>query len=197
MSRQVEFYFDFGSPYSYLAYKELPRVAQRTGAQIVWRPILLGGVFKATGNHSPAEIPAKGRWSKTDTARWSRRYGASLQQNPHFPVNTLALMRAAVGFQLQDEAAFHRYVEAIFAAMWEQQRNLNDPAEIGAVLTAAGFDARQVLGMIDAPAVKDALKQATEAAVARGVFGVPSFFVGDELFWGNDRLLFVEEALAA
>ncbi|MBB1631032.1 2-hydroxychromene-2-carboxylate isomerase [Cupriavidus sp. UME77] len=197
MSKQVEFYFDFGSPYSYLAYKELPRVAQRTGAQIVWRPILLGGVFKATGNHSPAEIPAKGRWSKTDTARWSRRYGANLQQNPHFPVNTLALMRAAVGFQLQDEAAFHRYVETIFAAMWEQQRNLNDPAEIGAALTAAGFDARQVLGMIDDPAVKDALKQATEAAVARGVFGVPSFFVRDELFWGNDRLLFVEEALAA
>lgn len=197
MSRQVAFYFDFGSPYSYLAYKELPRVAQRTGAEIIWRPILLGGVFKATGNHSPAEIPAKGLWSKTDTQRWSRRYGANLRQNPHFPVNTLALMRAATGFQMRDEAAFHRYVAAIFTAMWEEQRNLNDPAEIGAVLTAAGFDAREVLAMIDDPVVKDALKQATEAAVARGLFGVPSFIVGDELFWGNDRLLFVEEALAA
>ncbi|MDF3837798.1 2-hydroxychromene-2-carboxylate isomerase [Cupriavidus basilensis] len=196
MTRQVEFYFDFGSPYSYLAYKELPRVAQRTGAQIAWRPILLGGIFKATGNHSPAEIPAKGRWSRTDTARWSRRYGANLQQNPYFPINTLALMRAATGFQLRDEAAFHRYVDAIFAAMWEQQRNLNDPAEIAAVLAAAGFDPREVLSMIEDPAVKEALKQATEAAVARGVFGAPSFFVGDELFWGNDRLLFVEEALA-
>ncbi|MGO4814369.1 2-hydroxychromene-2-carboxylate isomerase [Cupriavidus sp. 2MCAB6] len=197
MSRQVAFYFDFGSPYSYLAYKELPRVAQRTGAEIIWRPILLGGVFKATGNHSPAEIPAKGLWSKTDTQRWSRRYGANLRQNPHFPVNTLALMRAATGFQMRDEAAFHRYVAAIFTAMWEEQRNLNDPAEIGAVLTAAGFDTREVLAMIDDPVVKDALKQATEAAVARGLFGVPSFIVGDELFWGNDRLLFVEEALAA
>ncbi|MGO4331624.1 2-hydroxychromene-2-carboxylate isomerase [Cupriavidus sp. 2TAF22] len=197
MSKQVTFYFDFGSPYSYLAYKELPRVAQRTGARIDWQPILLGGVFKATGNHSPAEIPAKGRWSNTDTARWSKRYGANLQQNPHFPINTLALMRAAKGYQLRDEAAFHRYVEAMFAAMWEQQRNLNDPAEIGAALAAAGLDPREALKMIEDPVVKDALKQATEAAVARGLFGVPSFVVGDELFWGNDRLLFVEEALGA
>ncbi|WP_420996872.1 2-hydroxychromene-2-carboxylate isomerase [Cupriavidus sp. 30B13] len=195
MSKQVTFYFDFGSPYSYLAYKELPRVAQRTGARIDWQPVLLGGIFKATGNHSPAEIPAKARWSTADTERWSRRYGASLRQNPHFPVNTLALMRAAKGFQLRDEAAFHRYVETMFAAMWEQQRNLNDPAEIGAVLAAAGFDPRAALKMIEEPAVKDALRQATEAAVARGVFGAPSFIVGDELFWGNDRLLFVEEAL--
>jgi len=192
----VEFFFDFGSPYSYLAYQELPRVAQRAGASIVWRPILLGGVFKATGNHSPAEIPAKGRWSKTDLVRWAKKYGAPFRQNPHFPINTLMLMRAAAGFQRQDDAAFHRYVKAIFSAMWEQGRNLNDAAEIGAVLSEAGFDPRAVLAMIEDPEVKDALKQQTEAAVARGIFGVPSFIVGEELFWGNDRLHFVEEALA-
>lgn len=193
--RTLEFFFDFGSPYSYLAYLEAPRVAQRAGADIAWRPILLGGVFKATGNHSPAEIPAKGRWSKTDLARWARKYGAPFRHNPHFPINTLMLMRAAMGYQRQDEALFQRYVQAIFQAMWVDGRNLNDPAEIGAVLAQAGLNPRAALAMIDDPAVKDALKQATEAAVARGVFGVPSFIVGEELFWGNDRLHFVEEAL--
>lgn len=197
MSKQVEFFFDFGSPYSYLAYKELPRVAQRTGATIVWRPILLGGVFKATGNHSPTEVPAKGRWSRTDTARWAKRYGAPLKQNPFFPVNTLALMRAAIGYQRKDEAEFHRYVEAVFSAMWEQGLNLNDPAEIGKVLVRAGLDPHGALAMLDDAEVKAALKTVTEEAVARGIFGAPSFIVGDELFWGNDRLLFVEEALAA
>ncbi len=142
MTKQVEFFFDFGSPYSYLAYKELPRVAQRTGATIVWRPILLGGVFKATGNHSPAEVPAKGKWSRGDTVRWARRYGVPFRQNPHFPVNTLMLMRGAIGYQRQDETAFHRYLDAMFSAMWEQGKNLNDPAEIGAVLVRAGFDAQ-------------------------------------------------------
>ncbi|CAG9181408.1 2-hydroxychromene-2-carboxylate isomerase [Cupriavidus laharis] len=195
MTKQVEFFFDFGSPYSYLAYKELPRVAQRTGATIVWRPILLGGVFKATGNHSPAEVPAKGSWSRTDTQRWARRYGVPFMQNPYFPVNTLMLMRGAIGFQRQDEAAFHRYLDAMFSAMWEQGRNLNDPGEIGAVLVRAGFDPQAALAMVDDAGVKQALKSATEEAVARGIFGAPSFIVDGELFWGNDRLLFVEEVL--
>lgn len=195
MTRQVEFFFDFGSPYSYLAWKELPRLAQRTGATIVWRPILLGGVFKATGNHSPAEVPAKLGWLHDDTARWARRYGVPFRQNPHFPVNTLMLMRGATGYLRQDEATFLRYADAMFSAMWEQGRNLNDPAEIGAVLAAAGFDPRAALTLVDDPEVKQALKRDTEHAVTRGVFGAPSFIVGDELFWGNDRLLFVEEAL--
>ncbi|SPA22876.1 DSBA oxidoreductase [Cupriavidus taiwanensis] len=196
MTRQVEFFFDFGSPYSYLAWKELPRVAQRTGATIVWRPILLGGVFKATGNHSPAEVPAKLGWLHADTARWAGRYGVPFRQNPHFPVNTLMLMRGATGYLRQDEATFLRYADAIFSAMWEQGRNLNDPAEIGAVLAAAGFDPGAALTLVDDPEVKQALKRDTEHAVTRGVFGAPSFIVGDELFWGNDRLLFVEDALA-
>ncbi|NOV22334.1 2-hydroxychromene-2-carboxylate isomerase [Cupriavidus necator] len=196
MTKQVEFFFDFGSPYSYLAWKELPRVAQRTGATIVWRPILLGGVFKATGNHSPAEVPAKAGWLHGDTARWARRYGVPFRQNPHFPVNTLMLMRGATGYLRHDEATFLRYADAMFNAMWEHGRNLNHPAEIGAVLTAAGFDPQAALALVDDPEVKQALKRDTEHAVTRGVFGAPSFIVGDELFWGNDRLLFVEEALA-
>ncbi|SDD47301.1 2-hydroxychromene-2-carboxylate isomerase [Cupriavidus sp. YR651] len=197
MSKQVEFFFDFGSPYSYLAYKELPRVAARTGATIVWRPMLLGGVFKATGNHSPAEIPAKSEWSNSDTARWARRYDVPFRQNPFFPINTLALMRGAIGYQRKGEADFHRYVDAVFSAMWEQGKNLNDPNEIGKVLVGAGLDPREAMAMLDDPEVKGELKRVTEAAVARGIFGAPSFIVDGELFWGNDRLLFVEEMLAA
>lgn len=196
MTRQVEFFFDFGSPYSYLAYKELPRVAARTGATIIWRPMLLGGVFKATGNHSPMEIPAKRQWSDGDLDCWARRYGAPFRLNPHFPINTLALMRGAIGYQRKGEAEFHRYVDAIFTAMWETGRNLNDPVEIGKVLVAAGLDPREALAMLDDPEVKADLKRVTEEAVARGIFGAPSFIVGDKLYWGNDRLLFVEEQLA-
>jgi len=196
MTRQVEFFFDFGSPYSYLAYKELPRVAARTGATIVWRPMLLGGVFKATGNHSPMEIPAKRQWSDGDLDCWARRYGVPFRLNPHFPINTLALMRGAIGYQRKAEAAFHQYVDAIFTAMWETGRNLNDPVEIGKVLVAAGLDPREALAMLDDAEVKADLKRVTEEAVARGIFGAPSFIVEDKLYWGNDRLLFVEEQLA-
>jgi len=196
MTRQVEFFFDFGSPYSYLAYKELPRVAARTGATIVWRPMLLGGVFKATGNHSPMEIPAKRQWSDGDLDCWARRYDVPFRLNPHFPINTLALMRGAIGYQRKGEAAFHQYVDAIFTAMWETGRNLNDPVEIGKVLVAAGLDPREALAMLDDPEVKADLKRVTDEAVARGIFGAPSFIVEGKLYWGNDRLLFVEEQLA-
>ncbi len=196
MTKQVEFYFDFGSPYSYLAYKELPRVASRTGTTIVWKPMLLGGVFKGTGNHSPMDIPAKSDWSKSDIQRWAQRYDAPFLHNPHFPINTLALMRGAIGYQRKGDADFHRYVAAIFSAMWETGKNLNDPNEIGKVLVAAGFDPREALAMLDDPEVKAELKRVTEEAVARGIFGAPSFIVDGELFWGNDRLLFVEQQLA-
>ncbi|MBB3009219.1 2-hydroxychromene-2-carboxylate isomerase [Cupriavidus alkaliphilus] len=143
-----------------------------------------------------AGVSAKLGWLHADTARWATRYGVPFRQNPHFPVNTLMLMRGATGYLRQDEATFLRYADAIFSAMWEQGRNLNDPAEIGAVLAAAGFDPRAALTLVDDPEVKQALKRDTEHAVTRGVFGAPSFIVGDELFWGNDRLLFVEDALA-
>ncbi len=195
MAREVEFFFDVGSPYSYLASGELPRVAERTGATIRWRPMLLGGVFKATGNRSPIEVPAKGAWAWTDMQRWARRYGLPLQRNPSFPVNTLLLMRAAAGLQMRDEAAFPRYLAAVWRAMWADARNLNDAQQVAATLREAGFDPAQVLAIAEEPATKDRLRETTEEAVRRGVFGAPSFFVGDALYWGQDRLAFVEEAL--
>ena len=196
MSKQVEFFFDVGSPYTYLAYHQLPKIAEARQAEIVWRPILLGGVFQATGNHSPVEVPAKGKNLLVDLQRWARQYGVAMQMNPHFPINTLPLMRGAVAMQLQGADELQRYLAAIFSAMFEQPRNLNLPSEIGAVLQQAGFDPAAFLAAINEQAVKDKLKSDTAEAVARGVFGAPTFFVGDEMYWGQDRLHFVDQALA-
>ena len=196
MQKQVELFFDFGSPYTYLAYSQLPKIAQAEGAEIVWTPVLLGGIFQATGNKSPAEVPAKGRYSDIDLQRWAKAYGVTIRMNPNFPINTLPLMRGAVAMQMRGAEEFHRYLRAIFNAMFETPRNMNLPTEIGAVLAAAGFDPMEFMALIGDQAVKDRLKENTVSAVTRGAFGVPTFFVGDEMFWGQDRLHFVAEALA-
>jgi len=197
MTKTVEFYFDFGSPAAYLAATQLPHVCADTGAELVWKPLLLGGVFQATGNHSPAEIAPKGSYMTTDLQRFAKRYGVPFVHNPHFPINTLLLMRGATAIQLQQPARFDAYVDAIYHAMWVEPRNLNDPAEVGAVLQAAGFDPAALLAAAGQQEVKDRLKAVTQEAVARGVFGAPTMFVGDDMFWGQDRLDFVREALAA
>ena len=193
--KTVDFYFDFGSPAAYLAYTQLPALCAETGASVVWKPMLLGGVFQATGNHSPVTIPAKGKYVFKDFARFARRYGVPLNTNPFFPINTLTLMRAAVGLQKRGDSRFGDYVQAMFVAVWVDARNMNDPATVGAVLQAAGFDAAAMLALASEQAVKDQLKSATQEAVERGIFGAPTFFVGDEMFWGQDRLDFVREAL--
>lgn len=193
MSRTVEFLFDVGSPASYIAYKRLPAIAERTGAVIDYQPMLLGGVFKATGNHSPAEVLAKGAWTSRDLARFAARHGVPFERNPHFPINTLHLMRGAAG--LQHDTRFMPYLEAVFDAMWREPRNLGEPAEMSPVLARAGLDADEFRALIEADDTKAALKAATERAVARGAFGAPTFFVGGEMFFGQDRLDWVEDAL--
>lgn len=194
--KQVEFFFDVGSPYSYLAYHQLPKIARAKGAEILWRPMLLGGVFQATGNSSPATIPAKGHYSNIDLERWAKSFGVPIQQNPHFPINTLQLMRGAVGMQLRSDAEFHNYLAAIFSAMFEHPRNLGDLKELAAVLEAAGISPALMMALVQDDHVKQTLRKTTEDAVARGVFGAPTFFVGNEMFWGQDRLHFVEQALS-
>jgi 2-hydroxychromene-2-carboxylate isomerase len=196
MAKTVEFFFDFGSPTSYLAWTQLPKLAAACGAQLVWRPMLLGGVFKATGNASPVMVPAKGRWMFQDMARWAQRYGVTLAMNPHFPINTLTLMRIAVGLQLRRPADFERYVDVVFGAMWAKPRNLGDAAVLSALLQEAGFDAEALLALAGDAEVKAALVAYTDEAVARGVFGAPTMFVGGQMFFGQDRLDFVREALA-
>ena len=189
--KQVEFFFDFGSPASYLAYTQLPKL----DAEIVWRPMLLGGVFKATGNSSPVTIPAKGKWMWGDLALWAKRYGVTLATNPHFPINTLTLMRGAAGLQMRQPDKFQRYVEVVFRGMWEKPCNLGDPAVLGETLQREGFDAAAFLALVGDPDVKAKLVATTEEAVGRGVFGAPTIFVGKQMFFGQDRLEFVREAL--
>lgn len=195
--RTVEYFFDVGSPTSYLAWTQLPKIAAETGATIAWRPMLLGGVFKATGNASPVTVPAKGRWMNDDIARWAHRYGVPFAFNPHFPINTLTLMRGATGLQMRRPADLPRYLDVVERAMWEAPTNLGDPAVLAATLAAAGFDADEFAALVADPEVKARLIATTEEAVARGVFGAPTFFVGDAMFFGQDRLDFVREALLA
>ncbi|WP_088283497.1 2-hydroxychromene-2-carboxylate isomerase [Ideonella sp. A 288] len=197
MDRTVEFFFDVGSPTAYLAWTQLPRIAAECGAQLVYRPMLLGGVFKATGNASPVSVPAKGRWMGDDIARWARRYGVPFRFNPHFPINTLALMRGAAGLQLQRPDEFERYLKAVFDALWVQGLNLGDPTVLAHVLEATGFEVGPFIAMVADPAVKARLAATTDEAVARGVFGAPTCFVGEAMFFGQDRLDFVREALQA
>lgn len=196
-ARTVEFFFDFGSPTTYLAWTQLPAICANAGATLVYRPILLGGVFQATGNSSPVMVPAKGKYMLTDLARFAGRYGVPLNFNPHFPVNTLALMRGAVGLQQRHDEKFEAYVSAMFNAMWVESRNMGDPAVVGKALAKAGIDPQAVLALAADPAVKEALKASTDEAVRRGAFGAPTMFVGDQMFFGQDRLDFVREALAS
>jgi 2-hydroxychromene-2-carboxylate isomerase len=195
MPKQVEFYFDVGSPAAYLAWKQLPKIAAETGAQVIYRPFLLGGVFQATGNKSPMEVPAKGRYMRDDLQRFAARYGVPFQHNPHFPINTLNLMRGAVGLQAREPHRLDGYLDAVFRAIWVEARDMNDAGTVAAVLQQAGFDAQRVLALAADPQVKDSLKAVTQQAVERGVFGAPTFFVGSRMFWGQDRLDFVKEAL--
>jgi 2-hydroxychromene-2-carboxylate isomerase len=194
---QVEFFFDVGSPASYLAWTQLGAIAHDTGATVVHLPMLLGGVFQATGNASPATVPAKGDYTFVDLARYARRYGVPLQRNPHFPINTLPYMRAITGMQMRHPERFAHFTQTVFEAIWVHALNFNDPAIAGGALADAGYSPELVQGLINDPEVKARLKTVTEVAVQRGVFGAPTLFVRGEIFWGQDRLDWVREALTS
>ena len=194
MPKTLEVLVDVGSPPTYLAWTQLPRLVRETGAELAWSPVLLGGIFKATGNVSPVTVPAKGKWMLADLARAAKRLGVPMHFNPHFPINTLHLMRGATA--LLGKPAFEDYLTSVFTALWVGGSDLSDPGEVAAVVERAGLDPASFKRMIEQPAVKDQLKQTTDQAVARGVFGCPTFFVGDEMFFGQDRLDDVREALA-
>jgi 2-hydroxychromene-2-carboxylate isomerase len=194
MNKQVEFFFDVGSPTTYLAWTQLPALCAQAGAALVYRPTLLGGVFQATGNVAPATVPAMGRYMDIYMARFARRYGVPLTMNPHFPINTLTLMRGATGAQLRAPDRFQAYLRAVFHAMWVEPQNLNDPTVAAAMLGAAGFDPVEVMGWVGDAEVKAALRATTEEAIARGAFGAPTMFVGAQKFLGPDRLDLVREA---
>jgi 2-hydroxychromene-2-carboxylate isomerase len=195
-----EFLFDFGSPNAYLAHRVLPAIEQRTGVRFAYVPVLLGGVFKLTGNASPAVtlrgIKNKPEYEALETRRFVARHGIrDYRMNPHFPVDTLQIMRGAI--VAKRGGFFERYVDEVFRHMWSAPKKMDDPEVIRGALAESGIDARFVLEGIQDPEVKQELRANTEGAVARGVFGAPSFFVGDDLYFGKDRLERVEEAIAA
>ena len=193
--KSVEFYFDLGSPYSYLAYYRLLQIAEQQEIQVVYKPILLGGVFKATGNRSPIEIPVKGAYSILDMQRWAEYYQIPMQMNPHFPMNTLTLMRILTGVQLLSLEKFEQVLKLLFDAMFGTPQNLNEPTVLAEVLKPSGFSVEDIMSMVQSEVVKQKLITETEQAIQRGIFGAPTFFVGDEMYWGQDRLHFVEQAL--
>ncbi len=192
----VQFLFDFGSPNAYLCHKLIPQVQARCGAGFEYVPVLLGGIFKLTGNQSPftafAGIKNKLDYENIEMRRFVARHGVSAyRRNPHFPVNTLQLMRGAVA--AQDAGVFERYVDEIYACVWERERKMDDPAVFRASLVEAGLPADKLLELCQTDVVKARLVSNTEAAVAAGAFGSPTFIVGGEIFFGKDRLREVEE----
>jgi 2-hydroxychromene-2-carboxylate isomerase len=195
---KLEFHFDFGSPNAYLAHLVIPEIEQRTGAKFEYVPVLLGGVYKLTGNRSPAEslagIKNKPQYERLETARFLKRHGiARFRQNPFFPVNTLTIMRGAIAAQRL--GVFERYVDEIYRHMWSEPKKLDDPAVLRAALIESGFDADRFAELVQDAGVKAQLLDNTERSVARGTFGSPTFFVGDEIFFGKDRLRDVEEMI--
>ncbi len=195
---EVEFHFDFGSPNAYLAHLVIPKIEARTGILFEYLPILLGGVFKLTGNRSPAEslagIRNKPDYEQLEMQRFVRRHGITrFRFNPFFPVNTLMLMRGAVA--ARSLGVVERYVDEMFRHMWADPKKMDDPGVFAAACEESGLDGGRLLEMIQTREIKDELLANTERSVARGAFGAPTFFVGDEIFFGKDRLRDVEEAI--
>ena len=195
--KTFDFYFDFGSLAAYLAHTQLPKMCAETGASANLLPMLLGGVFQATGNSSPMNVPAKGRYVFVDFKRYADGYGVPLNMNPNFPIITTTLMRMVTALQMHKDPRMQTLMDTVFQAIWVDSRNLNDPVTVGQVLTDAGFDAATLLAMANEQATKDQLKAVTMKAVERGVFGAPTFFVGEDMFWGQDRKEQVKAALKA
>ena len=200
MTKTLELIFDFGSPNAYLTMKVLPELLDRTGADLTVTPCLLGGIFKATGNKAPmiryADAPAKLAYENLEMRRFIEKHGLTkFRINPHFPVNTLTIMRGAI--VAEEEGNLDDYIDVVNRAMWEEGLKMDDTQVIATFLSANGFDGPALLARTQEPEIKAKLVANTEAAVARGVFGIPTLFVGDEMFFGKDRLAQVEEALAA
>lgn len=198
MTSTVEFYYDLASPNSYMANKVLPSILGRTGSEVVYRPILLGGVFKATGNQAPwitfGPVKEKMAYGALELDRFVKKHGLTAYSlNPHFPLNTLILQRGMVAAELAGNLA--EYIAVCEGLVWEKGLKLDDPEIFVSGLTSAGLDGQALLEQTQNPEVKKALIEKTEAAVARGIFGAPTFFVGDEMYFGKDTLAQVEEAL--
>ncbi len=195
MTKTVEFFYDYASPFSYLADRQLPAIAARHGAKIEYRPAILGVLIVESGNQPPPTVPAKLAYLNADMRRWAARLNVPFVPNPAFPVRSITLMRAAL--IAQDSGVFPRFHEAMWRAMWNEAANLADPAVVTQVLARADLDADAIMRGTQDDKIKARLKANCDEALARGAFGLPTFFVGGEMFFGNDRVDFVGEALAS
>lgn len=195
MQKVIEFFFDLGSPTAFLAHTQLKKLAEKYNAKLEYEPILLGAVHKATNNLSPALVPAKGRYMlMQDLPRFVKRYNVEFKMNPHFPINTLSLMRGC--YAAKEMGCFQQYVDIMFDAMWVKGLNLGDETLFIAELDQAGIDSKKMMALIGNESIKDKLKENTSKAVAKGVFGAPIMYIGDQMYFGQDRLDFIEEELA-
>jgi 2-hydroxychromene-2-carboxylate isomerase len=193
MTQEIELFFDVASPYSYLAFTQLGKLRERTGASVKLRPFLLGGVFKEAGNEMPARIPNKARWMLADLHRCAAHCGVPFRMNSRFPVNSLVAQRALVAAErLHGPEVMERMAGELFRAIWADDRDATNVDELAACASAAGADPKKIAEAVADPAVKDALKEVTAESVRRGAFGAPTFFVGDAMFWGNDRFEQIE-----
>jgi len=191
MSRKLEFFYDYVSLYSYLANSQLAGI----DAEVVYRPMFLGAVMRATGNKPPATVVAKGHYLFKDVDRWVERYSIPFKMNPEFPQNTVNALRLAL--VAQEKGVFDAVHQPLFDAMWVQEKNLSDESVLGPIATAAGLSVDETVSEISSDRIKDRLRENTDEAIRRGAFGAPTMFVGDEMFFGNDRFEFVTQALNA
>ena len=192
MPATIEFYFDTVSPYTYLAGTQVEALAARHGANLAWKPVLLGKIFEATGNKPPIGVAAKGKYMFRDLQQWARHYDVALRMPGNFPASSLVAQRVACALP---DADIGRWAQAVMHSYWGRGEDLSDVATLQRIATELGWDADALLARTQEPAVKERLKSYTDEAVQRGAFGAPTFFVGDEMFWGNDRFVLVEDAL--
>lgn len=193
MTKTIEYYFDFVSAASFFSSHVLPKIAEKAGAELVYKPFFLGGVMKATDNRPPATVIPKGIWMTADLQRFARKYDLTWVTNPHFPVLTLTAMRGALALQGTDK--FEPYVIAMTDAMWQHQKNLASPEVLGEIVAGVGIDPEEFFALAQQPEIKEKLKANTEEAVERGAFGAPTMFVGEDMYFGQDRLFMVAEAV--
>ncbi len=195
MNKTVEFFYDFVSSASYIAYKRLPEKVKAAGGQIVWKPMLLGGVFKAVGNTGPNQVQGKGEWMFDDLKRTADKHGIRFARNPDFPLNTVMALRGAIAAEKINPEIVPAYMDTMFDASWANGNDLGKPEVVMELLEKADLPANEIANMVQDQAIKDELRANTEEAVRRGAFGAPTFFVNGEMHWGQDRINDVIEAL--
>ncbi|MEM7215163.1 MAG: 2-hydroxychromene-2-carboxylate isomerase [Pseudomonadota bacterium] len=191
--KSVEFFFDIVSPASYLAWTQLPKIAEETGAEIIYRPFFLPGVFEKAGSSSPITSPNKGKWAFQDFNRYAKRYGVPLNMNSRFPLSSVYVMRGLNNYSNSDTVK--KLGDGFYDCMWVSNGDINDPVTVQKICQDAGVDPNEYQTKLNDPANKQALVDVTDEAVSRGVFGAPTFFIGDVMHWGQDRLEFVREEL--